>query len=449
MNETLMKEKPILPLIASMSLPAVVSMIVNSLYNIIDSFFVAMISEDALTAVSLVFPMQNFVNAVSIGFGVGLNAVISICLGAKQNDTAHTAATHGMVLSVVHGVVLTAVTFALIPSFLRMFTDDEAVVSMGLTYAYIVFGFSTILTIGLAYEKMFQAVGRMNVTMIALICGCLTNIVGDPILIFGFGPIPAMGIAGAAWATGLGQTVSLAVYLAVCRYKTLQVRISSAYLVWNPLLDKRLYGIGIPAVLNMGLPSLLVSALNGMLAPFSPIYVVILGIYYKLQTFLYMPSNGIIQGVRPLIGYNFGAGEYGRVGALYRTTLGLNSLIMIGGTVVCFAVPDVLIGWFTENPETIRLGASALRIISCGFIVSALSVTASGALEGLGKGVPSLLISLLRYVVVIIPAAFVCVSLWGPDGIWHCFWIAEGVAALLAFFIYKRTASAAMGKAGK
>ena len=156
MNETFMKEKPILSLIASMSLPAVVSMIVNSLYNIIDSFFVAMISEDALTAVSLVFPMQNFVNAVSIGFGVGLNAVISICLGAKQNDTAHTAATHGMVLSVVHGVVLTAVTFALIPSFLRMFTDDEAVVSMGLTYAYIVFGFSTILTIGLAYEKMFQ-----------------------------------------------------------------------------------------------------------------------------------------------------------------------------------------------------------------------------------------------------------------------------------------------------
>ena len=397
-------------------------MIVNSLYNIIDSFFVAMISEDALTAVSLVFPMQNFVNAVSIGFGVGLNAVISICLGAKQHDTAHTAATHGMVLSIIHGVVLTAVTFALIPSFLRMFTDDEAVVSMGVTYAYIVFGFSTILTIGLAYEKMFQAVGRMNVTMIALICGCLTNIIGDPMLIFGFGPIPAMGIAGAAWATGMGQAVSLAVYLIVCRYKPLQVRISSAYLVWNPLLDKRLYGIGIPAVLNMGLPSLLVSALNGLLAPFSPIYVVILGIYYKLQTFLYMPSNGIIQGVRPLIGYNFGAGEYGRVGALYKTTLGLNSLIMIGGTIVCFAVPDVLMGWFTAKiPKRYASVRRPCALSAAGFIVSALSVTASGALEGLGKGVPSLLISLLRYVVVIIPAAFICVGLWGPDGIWHCF----------------------------
>lgn len=188
MNETFMKEKPILPLIASMSLPAVISMLVNSLYNIIDSFFVAMISEEALTAVSLVFPMQNFVNAVSIGFGVGLNAVISICLGARQHDTAHTAATHGLALSVVHGIVLTALTFALMPSFLRMFTADETVISMGLTYAYIVFAFSIILTVSLAYEKMFQAVGRMNVTMIALICGCLTNMVGDPVLIFGFGP---------------------------------------------------------------------------------------------------------------------------------------------------------------------------------------------------------------------------------------------------------------------
>lgn len=446
MNETFMKEKPILPLIASMSLPAVISMLVNSLYNIIDSFFVAMISEEALTAVSLVFPMQNFVNAVSIGFGVGLNAVISICLGARQHDTAHTAATHGLALSVVHGIVLTALTFVLMPSFLRMFTADETVISMGLTYAYIVFAFSVILTVSLAYEKMFQAVGRMNVTMIALICGCLTNIVGDPVLIFGFGPIPAMGIAGAAWATGLGQAVSLLVYLAVCRWRPLQVRISTTYLTWNPVLDKRLYGIGIPAVLNMALPSLLVSALNGMLAPFSPLYVVILGIYYKLQTFLYMPSNGIIQGVRPLIGYNFGAGEYGRVGALYKTTMALNGLIMLGGTAVCLTVPDVLISWFTENPETIRRGATALRIICCGFIVSAVSVTASGALEGLGKGVPSLLISLLRYVVFIIPAAFACSRLWGPDGIWHCFWIAEGLTAVLACCIYRRTALAAMGK---
>ena len=445
MNETFMKEKPILPLIASMSLPAVISMVVNSLYNIVDSFFVAMISEEALTAVSLVYPMQNFINAVSIGFGVGLNAVISICLGAGQRDTAHMAATHGMVFSVLHGLILTAAAILLLPGFLHLFTSDAGVISSGVTYGYIVFGFSTILTISLAYEKMFQAVGRMNVTMVSLICGCLTNIIGDPILIFGWGPIPAMGIAGAAWATGLGQTVCLFVYLFVCRRRPLQVRLSSAYLTWNVPLDKRLYGIGIPAILNMALPSLLVAALNAMLAVYSPMYVVILGIYYKLQTFLYMPSNGIIQGVRPLIGYNFGAGEFRRVGKFYKATLVLNGLIMAGGMAVCLAVPEVLMGWFSKSPETIAAGAKALQIISCGFLVSALSVTSCGALEGLGKGVPSLWISLLRYVLLIIPAAFVFSRFLGPDGIWHSFWIAEGVTAVFAYWIYRSTAARAMG----
>ncbi len=449
MNETYMKEKPIYPLIAAMSLPAVISMIVNSLYNIVDSFFVAMISEEALTAVSLVFPMQNFINAVSIGFGVGLNAVISFCLGAQQQDTAHTAATHGMVLSLIHGIVLTLASIVILPHFLQLFTGNKQIISLGMTYGQIIFGFSTIVTAVLAYEKMFQAVGRMNVTMISLIGGCVTNIILDPVLIFGLGPFPAMGIAGAAWATGFGQTVCLIIYLAVCRRQPLQVRVSFAYLQWNFLLDKRLYGIGVPAVLNMALPSLLVSAFNAMLAAYSPVYVVVLGIYYKLQTFLYMPSNGIIQGVRPLIGYNFGAGEYGRVAKLFRATLCLNGMIMLCGTIICFTVPEILMSWFSQNPDTVRAGSWALRIISCGFLASAVSVTASGALEGLGKGVPSLLISLLRYIVFIIPAAFILSRIWGPDGIWHSFWISEGLTAALAYIIYGRTVVRVMGRERK
>ncbi len=444
MDETFMKEKPILPLIASMSLPSVVSMLVNSLYNIIDSFFVAMISEDTLTAVSLVFPVQNVINAVSIGFGVGLNAVIAICLGANRRAMAHMAATHGIILSFCHGLLLTAGCLAVMPAFLRMFTQDEQILSYGLTYASIVFGFSVVLTIGLAYEKMFQAVGRMQITMLSLIAGCLTNIVGDPILIFGWGPIPAMGIAGAAWATGLGQTVSLLVYLLMQQYRPLQVHISRQYAVWNPALDRRLYSIGIPAALNMALPSLLVSVLNAILAAYSSMYVVILGIYYKLQTFLYMPANGIIQGVRPLIGYNLGARAYGRVRGLYQATLCLNGAIMLVGTCICWVVPAMLMAWFSDNPETIAAGAFALQVISCGFIVSAVSITSSGALEGMGKGMPSLWISLLRYGVLIIPAAYGFCRVLGPDGIWHAFWLAEGMTAIVSYVIYRRQVSAAM-----
>lgn len=311
MDESFMKERAILPLIASMALPAVVSMIVNSLYNIVDSLFVAMISEQAMTAVSLVFPMQNFVNAVCIGFGVGLNAIISICLGAGQKGTADVAATHGVFLAVIHGLVMTAGCIWAVPSFLRAFTQDAGLIDLGLRYAVVVFAFSTILSVDLVYEKMFQAVGRMQVTMAGLSLGCLVNIIGDPILIFGLGPIPAMGIEGAAWATGLGQTVNLLFYAVVCHWRPLRVEVCRRHLHWDIELDKRLYGIGIPAALNMGLSSVFLVALNHLLAPFSPTYIFILGVYYKLQTFLSMPTNGIIQGVRPLIGYNYGAGGTG------------------------------------------------------------------------------------------------------------------------------------------
>ena len=186
------------------------------------------------------------------------------------------------------------------------------------------------------------------------------------------------------------------------------------------------------------LPSLLISALNAILAAYGQIYVVVLGVYYKLQTFLYLPANGIVQGMRPVIGYNYGAGEQKRVRRIYQITLAMSAVIMLMGTVVCLAVPRQLIGLFSSNPETIEAGGTALRIISAGFIVSAVSVTSSGALEGLGKGMPSLIISLLRYTVIIIPAAFLLSRLFGPDGVWHAFWIAEAVTAAIAILIYRR-----------
>ena len=310
MNDSFMKEKPVLPLILSMALPMVVSMLVNSLYNIVDSFFVAQISEQAMTALSLVYPVQNLINAVAIGFGVGINAVIAYHLGARQPESASMAATHGTALSALHGLVLTAVCIPLMPWFLGMFTDDRTVIELGSQYAGIAFSFSVVIMVSLSFEKIYQAVGRMKETMLALLSGCITNIVLDPMLIFGIGPFPQMGIRGAALATGIGQVVTLVIYLVIYRTVKLPLRLGRSYLRPNARLDKKLYAIGIPATLNLALPSLLISALNAMLAAFSQAYVVILGIYYKLQTFLYLPASGIIQGMRPLIGYNFGAGEH-------------------------------------------------------------------------------------------------------------------------------------------
>lgn len=275
MNDTFMKEKPIFPLLVSMALPMVISMLVNALYNIVDSLFVAQISEDAMTALSLVYPVQNLINAIAIGFGVGINAQIALHLGAGEHKKANMAATHGLMLSLLHGVVITVVSILIMPTFLRMFTSDETVIRMGVTYSRIAFLFSTVIMATLAFEKIFQAVGRMRVTMVGLMAGSVCNIILDPMLIFGIGPFPKMGIAGAALATGIGQILTLTIYLFVYNTTEISVRVRRDCMTPNRKMDVSLYAIGIPAILNLALPSLLVSFLNSILAAYSPVIILV------------------------------------------------------------------------------------------------------------------------------------------------------------------------------
>lgn len=438
MDQTFMKTRPVFPLLMSMALPMVISMLVNSLYNIVDSYFVSQISDAAFTALSLVYPVQNFVNAVGIGFGVGINAVIALHLGAQEQEKADSAASQGMFLAGIQGLVLSVACILIMPGFLGLYTTDEQIVELGVRYSTVVFGFGVMVSLGVGFEKVFQAVGLMKVSMISLMAGCIANIILDPIMIFGWGPIPAMGIEGAALATGIGQTLSFVIYVAVYFVKPIGVRVTPRLFRPRAQMAARLYSVGIPAVLNLALPSLLISALNGILSSFSELYVQVLGAYYKLQTFLYLTVNGVVQGMRPLVGYNFGAKEYGRVNKLYKLVLILSAAFMALGTVIFLAIPGQLASLFAENEETIRASETALHIISAGFIVSAVSVTSSGALEGLGKGAASLLISLCRYVVVIIPVAYLLSRLIGPTGVWHAFWITEFISAAVAYIVYRR-----------
>ncbi len=341
-------------------------------------------------------------------------------------------------LSFLHGILLTIFCLSVIPHFLTMFTQDEQIIEMGMEYSTIVFSFSIAVTVGIAFEKIFQAVGMMNISMISMALGCIINIILDPIFIFGFGPIPAMGIRGAAIATGIGQTLPVFIYLFFYITLSIPVRIERKRIKLEKDLVIRLYSIGIPAALNMALPSVLISALNGILSAYSQVYVLVLGVYYKLQTFLYLPANGIIQGIRPLVGYNYGAKEYGRVQKIYRTALTLACMIMIVGTALCWLFPSNLIGLFTENADTVKIGVTALHIISVGFVVSAVSVVSSGALEGLGKGVPSLFISLSRYIIVIIPLAFCFSRVLSAVGVWWAFPVAEAITALFAYGVYRK-----------
>lgn len=438
MNQKFMKEKPVMPLVISMALPMTFSMLVNALYNIIDSYFVARISEDAMTALSLVFPLQNLVNAVVIGFAIGINATIAYFLGAEKHNTADKTASLGTLFNMIHGFVLAVVCIAITAPFLAMFTDKRSIIEMGTEYAKIVFLFAVPNAAGLCFEKIFQSVGRMKTSMLCMLVGCVSNIILDPLMIFGIGNFPEMGIRGAALATGIGQIISLVCYLMFYILNPIPVKVRLKDMTPDAALSRKMYSIGVPATLSLALPSIQVSALNAILAVYSASYVLVLGAYFKLQTFLYLTGNGVVQGMRPLVGYNYGAGEKKRVKDIFRSALILIAGVMVIGTILCLAVPQILIGLFTSNPETILYGKEALRLISIGFIASSVSVTVSGALEGLGKGKESLVISVLRYIIVILPLAFILSKIFGAAGVWHAFWVTEVIVAVISYVICKK-----------
>lgn len=437
MNQDFMKERKILPLVLSMSLPMVISMAVNSLYNIVDSYFVAKISEDAMTALSLVYPVQNLMTAVGVGFGIALNAKIAFALGAGKKEEANQAASTGMVLSLVHGMVLMLICLLGMPWFLSLYTKKEKIIEMGLIYANRAFLFSVIIMFGISLEKIFQSLGKMKVSMISMMCGFVVNIVLDPLMIFGIGPFPKTGMAGAAYATGIGQTISLLTYILFLYIEPIPVSFKIKNVTFNRKLLGSLYSVGIPATLNMALPSVLIVSLNGILSLFSDSYVLVLGAYYKLQTFIYLTANGIIQGIRPLISYNYGAGEKKRVKEIIRTTLILSMCVMALGVLLSYTIPGPMIGIFTSEKSTIAMGVTALHIISMGFVFSAVSVTYCGVLEALGKGISSFVISLLRYVVIIIPAAYLFSRLIGAKGVFYAFPVAEILTAGITIYAQK------------
>lgn len=407
------------------------------LYNIVDSFFIAKISENAMTSLSLVYPLQNLMTAIAVGFGIGINARIAYCLGAGDQKRANQAATTGMLLSLIHGAIVMVICLVYVPHFLSLYTQDKEIIDLGLIYAHRVFIFSIINMLGISLEKIFQSVGRMKVSMCSMMSGFITNIILDQLMIFGIGVFPEMGMAGAAYATGIGQTVTLLVYLLFCKFRPLPLSFTKENISFQWDLLRKLYAVGIPASLNMALPSLMISVLNRILTSFSEMYVLVLGVYYKLQTFIYLSANGIIQGIRPLMSYNYGAKENKRVQKIFLTTLCLTASVMIVGVFLSMLIPRQMIALFTENTQTIQIGVNALTIICKGFIISALSITCCGALEALGKGIASLIISLLRYVIVMIPAAFILSSVLGADGVFWAFPLTETVAAIAAIILYR------------
>lgn len=440
-NQTRMRTKPIFPLLVSMALPMMFSMMIQSLYNIIDSIFVAKLGSDAFTAVSLIFPLQNLVLAVAVGFGVGVNSCIAIATGSQDIKRAENAAMSGILLSILHSVLFILFGIFATRPFLQMFTPNEAILNMGSQYGYIVLCLSFGCLIQVCYEKIFQALGNMNITMIVLSVGAVINIILDPIFIFGYLGFPAMGVAGAAIATVCGQISGLFIYIFYYHKKKDSILLQISLKGFSPRIQiiRQLYTVGIPSSIMIALPSILISSLNSMLVRFSSVHVAVLGIYYKLQTFIYLPSGGIVQGMRPIVGFNYGAGEMDRVKKTLDLSLVFTAAIMLVGTLLSLIIPEQLLLMFNANEETLKIGIPALRIISLGFLISSFGVIYSGAFEALGKGLSSLIISLLRQLVIILPLSGLLIPLIGPTGVWITLPIAESIASAISILLIRRT----------
>ena len=433
-----METRPIFPLLLSMSFPVILSMLIQALYNIVDSFWVAKLGTEALAAVSLAYPLQNVIMAVSVGFGIGLSAHVSMALGRKDRNEASRVASVGTMLASIHSILFILAGIFLTKPFLSLFTNNETILQMADDYASIVLCLSFGDVLQMCFEKIFQGAGKMTTTMFLMASGCIVNMILDPILIFGLFGFPALGIRGAALATVIGQIVGMLLYVIV--YFSTDIGLSISYRFMKPDREivSRIYGVAVPSSLMLSLPSFLTGILNAILIGFGEIYVAILGLYFKLQTFVIMPANGVIQGMRPIVGYNYGSGHKDRVRETIRWSIILVAVITLVGTVLSVFFPNQILSLFDADAELIAEGSVALRIIGLGFILSTGAIVASGVHEALGMGKTSLIVSLLRQVIIMIPLSFVLSRIMGPLGIWISFPLSEAVTLVYAICVLKR-----------
>ena len=441
-RENKMGSAPMLKLIISMSLPAMFSMLVQSLYNIVDSAFVAQLGEGALTAVSLAFPIQMLIVSVAVGTGIGLNSLVSRRLGEKNQIEANSAATHGIILGLFSGIVVAILGFLFTRFFFECFTSDKAIIDMGYSYIIIITTMSFGSFIQINIEKTLQATGNMIYPMIFQLVGAITNIILDPIMIFGLFGFPKLGVLGASIATVTGQIFAMLLSIYVVFKKSHDVHITFKGFKLNFKTIKNIYAVGLPSMVMQSIGSVLIVGLNSILITFSDAAVSVLGVYYKLQSFIFMPVFGLTQGVMPIMGYNFGSKNKHRLLSALKIGSVIAIIIMLSGTILFMSIPDKLLMIFNASDHMLEIGIKALKTISLCFVPAAIGIMFSTFFQAIGQGHKSLYISALRQLVIILPVAYL-LSKIGLYYVWYAFPIAEifSLAVSITFLsiIYKKT----------
>ena len=435
-KENKMGTMPMTKLILTMSLPAIFSMTIMAMYNVVDSIFIGQYSQEGLNATSLAYPLQMLLIAVAVGTGVGINSLVSRRLGEKKFEEANEVATHGLLLSFFSYAIFLVLGIVISRPFMMLYTTNENIIEYGTQYLTVVLCFSLFAIIEVTIEKTLQATGDMIFPMLFQLTGAVINIIFDPLLIFGIGPFPELGVLGAAIATVFGQFCSMIFALLIIFLKSHMIKITFKNFKFSMQTIKNIYAVGFPSVIMQSIGSIMIVGLNGILAS-SEASVTVLGVYYKLQSFVFMPCFGLNQGVMPIIGYNYGARNRKRVYSALKRGIIIGVIIMTLGTIAMWAIPEQLISMFGGTDELMKIGVPAFRIISLCFIPAAAGIIFTTLFQAVGKGIRSLIMSFARQLVLILPIAFIFSKIWGLGTVWYAFPIAEifSLAIAIGFFI--------------
>ena len=441
-KENKMGTMPINKLLISMSLPMMISMLVQALYNVVDSIFVSQISENALTAVSLAFPVQNFMIAVGVGTGVGINALLSRSLGEKKFEQANKVANNGVFLAVLSYIAFLILGIIFSRRFFQWQTDIKDIVDGGYSYLIIVTTCSFGMYGQIVFEKLMQSTGKTIFSMTTQLTGAIVNIVLDPILIFGLFGFPKLGISGAAIATVIGQIcgMSLGIYLNTTKNKEIKVEVKN----FRPSLRtiKEIYAVGIPSIIMASIGSVMTFGLNKILLVFSSTATAVFGVYFKLQSFIFMPVFGINNGMVPIIAYNYGARNKDRLMKTVKISIMYGISIMLIGLVIFQVFPKELLSLFNASDKMISIGVPALRTISISFLFAGYCIVVSSMFQALGNGVMSMIVSLVRQLIVLLPVAYLLSKSGNLNMVWWAYPIAEIASVCLSVigfkYVYKK-----------
>lgn len=447
-QENKMGVMPVNKLLITMSLPMMISMLVQALYNIVDSIFVAMISEDALTAVSMAFPLQTLMIGVAIGTCVGVNAILSRSLGEKNYDYANKSAENGVFLALVSYIVFLVIGLTCVGPFYRSQTNNADIIQYGFDYLTLVLTASFGIFMQTMFERLLTSTGRTFLTMITQGTGAIVNIILDPIFIFGLLGMPRMGVKGAALATVIGQIIA-AIMACIFNYtRNPDIHISFKGFRPNLHIIREIYAIGIPSIIMQCIGSIMTYTMNRILILFSSTAVAVFGVYFKLQSFIFMPIFGMNGGIVPIIAFNYGAAKKERFMKTWKLAWMYSTIIMIIGTLAFEIIPGPLLGLFSASDHMLEIGIPALRIIGIHFPIAAYCIVTGSLFQALGNSVYSMITSIMRQIVVLIPAAYLLSLLGNVDYVWLSFVFAEAMSAIATTFFFFKMKKNVIDKVG-